>query len=281
MSARHRDDRRRRAARSPGASRCRSVAALLIGAVSIAASACSSGSAGATTAAAADPAAAAGDAENVRLVGYNDMQGRYALQVTTKSDPANGNWVYVGNVANPGLSEGLFNPITNQHEWNGTSILEISDPAHPRYVWHIPNQVNDASRSVSVVYDIGPDKHDYLVRSVEARDRLTFQVFDITSRDSDLSKIALMSEISGTDPYHLTEVGHFIPKTNVPDARRPIELTDVDIDHRGFVYASDRSGPSCMAADGSAVTVAGGTSCVGTGLFVLHYTGARAGATTN
>src|SRR3954469_731325 len=73
----------------------------------------------------------ADDAENVRLVGYNDMQGRYALQVTTKSDAANGNWVYVANVANPGLKEGLFNPITKQKEWNGTSLIETSDPAHP------------------------------------------------------------------------------------------------------------------------------------------------------
>ena len=132
MSARRRHYCPLRAARVPGVSRCRLVAALLIGAVSIAAIGCSSGSAGATTSAATDAAAAEGDAENVRLVGYNDMQGRYALQVTTKSDPANGNWVYVGNVANPGPSEGLFNPITKQHEWNGTSILEISDPAHPK-----------------------------------------------------------------------------------------------------------------------------------------------------
>ena len=45
--------------------------------------------------------------------------------------------------------------------------------------------------------------------------------------------------------------------------------------------ASDRSGPSCTAADGNAIKVAGGTPCLGTGLFVLQYTGARAGATTN
>ena len=45
---------------------------------------------------------------------------------------------------------------------------------------------------------------------------------------------------------------------------RRIELTDVDIDHRGFVYASDRSGESCLGQ---------GESCVGTGLFVLEYTG--------
>jgi hypothetical protein len=148
----------------------------------------------------AAPSATADEAENVRLVGYNDMQGRYALQVTTKSDAANGNWVYVGNVANPRLKEGLFNPITKKKEWNGTSIVEISDPAHPKYVWHIPNDVAAASRSVSVVYDIGPEKHDYLVRSVEAAERLKFQVFDITSRDSDPSKISLVSEIVGTPP---------------------------------------------------------------------------------
>src|SRR5262245_38595483 len=107
--------------------------------------------------AAGQPAANAGgdDAANMRLVGYNNMQGRYALQVTGKSDPANGNWVYVANVANPRLKEGLFNPITKQHEWNGTSILDITDPAHPKYVWHIPNEVNASSRSVSVVYDFG------------------------------------------------------------------------------------------------------------------------------
>src|SRR5690349_7254974 len=148
----------------------RSRTALLIGVVCLGAYGCSSEPPGATTAAAAaDPAAGGDDAKNVRLVGYNDMQGRYALQVTTKSDAANGNWVYVGNMTNPGLSEGLFNPITKQHEWNGTSILEISDPAHPKYVWHIPNEVNAASRSVTVVYDFGPDRRDYLVRSVEAR----------------------------------------------------------------------------------------------------------------
>jgi hypothetical protein len=67
----------------------------------------------------------------------------------------------------------------------------------------------------------------------------------------------------------------------VPNARRPIELTDVDIDHRGFVYATDRSGPSCMVADGKPVVTADGKPCLGTGLFVLQYAGARAAATTN
>jgi len=63
-----------------------------------------------------------------------------------------------------------------------------------------------------------------------------------------------------SDPYHLKELGHYIPKTNANshpiamDQPVAIQINDVDIDHRGLAYASDR---------------------VGTGLFVLEYTGAR------
>ena len=38
--------------------------------------------------------------QNVRLVGYHDLQGWQSLVVTTKSDPANGNWVDVGHTPN-------------------------------------------------------------------------------------------------------------------------------------------------------------------------------------
>ena len=61
-----------------------------------------------------------------------------------------------------------------------------------------------------------------------------------------------------SDPYNLKEVGYYIPKTNqnsysMGDGQPVvIQMNDVDIDHRGLAYASDR---------------------VGTGLFVLEYTG--------
>ncbi len=138
--------------------------------------------------------------ENVRLVGHNDLQGRETLVVTTKSDEANGNWVYVGHHESYYDGEQRFNPITNEMEWNGTSILEISDPANPQLVWHIPNEVSANSRGVSVVYDYRFDGsgRDYLIRNSEAGDDLKFQIFDITSRDSDPSQISLVSEITGT-----------------------------------------------------------------------------------
>ena len=156
--------------------------------------------------AAADPLAEA--AQNVRLVGHNDLQGRTALVVTTKSDAANGNWVYVGHHESFAEGKPLLNPITGKMEWNGTSILEITDPAKPRLVWHIPNETNRNSRGVSVVYDYKFDSsgRDYLIRNSEALTQgetgtdLKYQIFDITSRDSDPSKIALVSEITGTPP---------------------------------------------------------------------------------
>jgi hypothetical protein len=87
-------------------------------------------------------------------------------------------------------------------EWNGTSILDISDPASPRYVWHIPNDVNANSRGVSVVYDYGfdsdPSGRDYLIRNSEAGDDLKFEIFDVTSRGTDPSDISLVAEITGT-----------------------------------------------------------------------------------
>ena len=140
------------------------------------------------------------EAQNIRLVGHNDLQGRESLVVVTKSDEANGNWVYVGHHESYYDGEQRFNPITEQMEWNGTSILEISDPANPQLVWHIPNEVNANSRGVSVVYDYEFDGsgRDYLIRNSEAGTDLKFQIFDITARDSNPAQISLVSEITGT-----------------------------------------------------------------------------------
>ena len=61
-----------------------------------------------------------------------------------------------------------------------------------------------------------------------------------------------------SNPYRIEELGYYIPKTNknsyAIDKEQPIviQINDVDIDHRGLVYASDR---------------------VGTGLFILEYQG--------
>ena len=144
----------------------------------------------------------AGEAQNVEFVGHHDLQGRESLQVTAKGDDANGDWVYVGHSENTWDETPRFNPITNQMEWNGTSILNVSDPANPELVWHIPNALNANSRSTSVVYDYGFDSNplgrDYLIRNSQGEGFAKFQIFDITSRDTDPSQIRLVAEITRT-----------------------------------------------------------------------------------
>ncbi|MBM3820459.1 MAG: hypothetical protein FJW14_15780 [Acidimicrobiia bacterium] len=149
---------------------------------------------------AADPMAEG--AQNVRLVGHHDLQGRESLVVTVKADQANGSWVYVGHHENFWDEKPKFNPLTKRDEWNGTSILDIADPAKPRLVWHIPNDENASSRGVSVVYDYTFDGsgRDYLIRNSEFGKTLEFQIFDITSRSTDPSQIRLVAEITGTPP---------------------------------------------------------------------------------
>jgi hypothetical protein len=182
---------------------------LVVVAISVAAaSACRSSTADDATSAEVSSDPRAEDSRNVRLVGYHDLQGRESLVVTTLSDAANGSWVYVGHHESYWDQKPKLNPITGKEEWNGTSIVNVADPANPKLVWHIPNETNRNSRSVSVVYDYTFDGsgRDYLIRNSEiltggetGKD-LKYQIFDITSRDSDPSKITLVSEITGTPP---------------------------------------------------------------------------------
>jgi hypothetical protein len=63
-----------------------------------------------------------------------------------------------------------------------------------------------------------------------------------------------------SDPYNMKELGHYIPKTNAMShpmgegQKTAIQINDVTVDHRGLAYATDR---------------------VGTGLFVVEYTGTK------
>ncbi len=150
----------------------------------------------------------ADEASHIELVGYHDLQGRESLVVTTLADDANGAWAYVGHHESFWDGKPKLNPITGQMEWNGTSILDVADPAQPKLVWHIPNDGDRNSRGVSVVYDYPFDGsgRDYLIRNSEiltegetGRD-LKYQIFDITDRATKPSAISLVAEITGTPP---------------------------------------------------------------------------------
>src|SRR5438445_418207 len=71
---------------------------------------------------------------NMQVAGYNDLQARSSYQPTIHQQ--GGRWIaYIGH---HGGSQ--MNPMTGQQEYNGTSLLDVTDPAHIRYLAHIPGE---------------------------------------------------------------------------------------------------------------------------------------------
>jgi hypothetical protein len=71
---------------------------------------------------------------NMELVGYNDLQARSAYQPVIEKQGER--WIaYIGHHA--GVQP---NPLTGQDEENGTSIVDVTDPRHPKYLFHIPGE---------------------------------------------------------------------------------------------------------------------------------------------
>ena len=71
---------------------------------------------------------------NMELVGYNDLQGRSAYQPVIHKQGER--WIaYIGH-----HSGSQINMLTGKEEANGTSILDVTDPKHPKYIAHIPGE---------------------------------------------------------------------------------------------------------------------------------------------
>ena len=97
------------------------------------------------------------ESHRTRLVGSHDLQGREALQVILQGD-----WCFVGHL--PGEA---VNPLTGKNESNGTSILDVSNPAQPKLVAHIPSEPGANCRAVQVVKS-PRDGKTYIARNHEA-----------------------------------------------------------------------------------------------------------------
>jgi hypothetical protein len=80
---------------------------------------------------------AAPEANNMRLVGTNDLQGRSAYQPTI-AHQGDRYIAYIGHHGGTPDVTKPINTITGQPEFNGTSIVDVTDPAHPKYLKHIP-----------------------------------------------------------------------------------------------------------------------------------------------
>jgi len=79
------------------------------------------------------------EASNMRLLGTNDLQARSAYQPTIHQQ--GDRWIaYIGHHGGTDEVPDPINPMTGKAEPNGTSIVDVTDPAHPKYLRHIPGQ---------------------------------------------------------------------------------------------------------------------------------------------
>src|SRR4026208_2597952 len=76
-------------------------------------------------------------AHHMRLVGMNDLQARSAYQPTIHKQ-GDRYIAYVGHHGGTPEVPKPMNPITGQAEFNGTSIVDVTDPSKPKYLFHIP-----------------------------------------------------------------------------------------------------------------------------------------------
>ncbi|MFI5002637.1 MAG: LVIVD repeat-containing protein [Reyranellales bacterium] len=77
------------------------------------------------------------EASNMRLAGWNDLQARSAYQPTIHHQ--GDRWIaYVGHHGGTDDVPVPLNPLTGKAEPNGTSIVDVTDPAKPKYLRHIP-----------------------------------------------------------------------------------------------------------------------------------------------
>src|SRR6516164_4634038 len=77
------------------------------------------------------------EAKDMALVGAHDLQARSAYQPTIHLQ--SGRWIaYIGHHGGTQEEPKPLNPLTGVQEFNGTSLLDVTDPHHPKLLAHIP-----------------------------------------------------------------------------------------------------------------------------------------------
>src|SRR6266403_5288210 len=75
------------------------------------------------------------EAKDMRLVGMNDLQARSAYQPTIHKQ-GDRTIAYIGHHGGTPEVPKPHNPLTGQAEFNGTSIVDVTDPSKPKYLFH-------------------------------------------------------------------------------------------------------------------------------------------------
>src|SRR5438093_4816726 len=120
------------------------------------------------------------EARNMKLVGFNDLQARSAYQPIVHEQGGR-SIAYIGHHGGEAL-----NPLTKTVEKNGTSIVDVTDARHPKFLFHIPGpsgvgeaggaQMVRACSEAELSHDATRTKH-FLLRATAS----SHEVHDVTN----------------------------------------------------------------------------------------------------
>jgi hypothetical protein len=138
-----------------------------------------------------DKQSAGRPSHNMRLVGTNDLQARSTYQPTLHKYSKNHYILFTGHHPLALQGEGLlpngkplpsFNPLTGKNEENGTSIIDVSDPRHPKYLFHIPvpNGQGGGAQMVRVCDGSTLPVHDNKVYMLRTYGNSAHEIWDVT-----------------------------------------------------------------------------------------------------
>jgi hypothetical protein len=122
--------------------------------------------------------------KNMTLVGFNDLQSRSTYQPVVHKQRIKGSDRYIaytghhGLGTNPKTGEPLpsINPLTGQKEPNGTSIVDVTDPRRPKYLFHLPvGTTGNGGAQMVRVCNIGGT--EYMLRSYASS---AHEIWDVT-----------------------------------------------------------------------------------------------------
>ncbi len=144
----------------------------------------------------------AAESRDMRLVGAHDLQTRSAYQPVIHYQ--NGRWIaYIGHHGGTESTPKPLNPLTAAQEFNGTSILDVTDPKQPKYLFHIPGEAgfgeSGGGQMVRVCDGKDLPKSDrkkvYLLRTLG---NSAHEIWDVT----DPSSPSLVTSLSGLKGTH-------------------------------------------------------------------------------
>jgi hypothetical protein len=142
------------------------------------------------------------DAEDMRLVGYSDLQGRSAYQPTIHQQ--DGRWIaYIGHHGGTEKEAAPLNPLTKQRENNGTSLIDVTDPAHPQYLAHISGEAGLYEQGGAQMVRVCDGRN---LAKADAKKTYMLRTFGNSAHEiwdvSDPAKPGLISRIEGLEGTH-------------------------------------------------------------------------------